>query len=113
MRHAINDESHLTFENVNDLLLRVSVLRHATPGRQGGDHLIHGFAVCDRTAGDAGTNLNCRIFSFHLHDLTVEVAYLLANAFGVSAAELCANAFQFDPAHGFCAAKAFLRIEDF
>ena len=113
VRHAVNDESHLTFENVNDLLLRVPVLGHATPGRQYSDHLIHSLAVLDRTACDAGTNFNWRIFSFHLHDLTVEAACLLANAFGVSAAELCANAFQFDPAHGFCAAKAFLRIEDF
>jgi hypothetical protein len=38
MRHAINDESHLTFENVNDLFLLVSVLRHTTPGRQRSDH---------------------------------------------------------------------------
>ena len=72
VRHAINDESHLTFENVNDLLLRVSVLGHATPGRQRGDHLIHRFAVRDRTTCDAGTNLNCRIFSFHLKKLTQE-----------------------------------------
>ena len=58
MRDAINDESHLTFEDVNDLLLRMSVLGHATPGRQGGDHLIHGLAVCDGTTCDTGTNLN-------------------------------------------------------
>src|SRR5439155_8419272 len=30
-----------------------------------------------------------------------------------SAADLCANAFQFNPAHGFCAAKAFLRVQNF
>jgi hypothetical protein len=30
----------LTFDNVNDLLLRVGA-RHATAGRQRGDHLIH------------------------------------------------------------------------
>jgi hypothetical protein len=70
VRHAINDESHLTFENVNNLLLWVSVLRHAAPGRQRGDHLIHRFAVCDRTTCDAGTNFNCRIFSFHFQKLT-------------------------------------------
>src|SRR2546430_13588190 len=74
MRDAINNEPHLTFENVNDLLLLVSVLRHTTPGRQGGDHLIHGLAVCDRTACDAGTNFNYRVFSFHLQNLTVEAA---------------------------------------
>src|SRR5207248_11235220 len=32
-------------DNVNDLFLRVSVLRHATPGRQRGDHLLHRLAV--------------------------------------------------------------------
>src|SRR5437899_12820125 len=74
MRHAIDDQSHSTFENMNDLLLRVRVRRHATPGRQRGDHLIHGLAVCDRTACDAGTNFNCRVFSFHLQNLTVEAA---------------------------------------
>ena len=72
VRHAINDESYLTLENVNDLLLRVPVLGHATPGRQRGDHLIHGLAVRDRTACDARTNLNGRIFSFHLQNLTRE-----------------------------------------
>jgi hypothetical protein len=72
VRHPINDEPHPTFENVNDLLLRVSVLGHAAPGRQRGDHLIHRLAVCDRTACDAGTNFNCRIFSFHLQNLTRE-----------------------------------------
>jgi hypothetical protein len=58
VRHAINDESHLTFEDVNDLLLRVLVRGHVTPGRQRSDHLIHGFAVRDRTPCDAGTNFN-------------------------------------------------------
>src|SRR6266566_7361457 len=68
MRHAINDESHFTFENVNDLLLRVGVRRHATPGRQRRDHLIHRLAVRDRPPRDAGTNFNYRIFSFHLSE---------------------------------------------
>src|SRR6266700_5174422 len=71
VRHAINDESHLTFENVNNLLLRVSVLGHATPSRQGSDHLIHGLAVRDRTTCDARTNLYGRIFSFHFARLLV------------------------------------------
>ena len=52
-------------DNVNDLFLRVSVLRHATPGRQRGDHLLHRLAVRERTACDAGTDFNWRIFSFH------------------------------------------------
>ena len=72
VRHAINDESHLTFENVNDLLLRVSVLGHATPGRQRSDHLIHVLTIRDGPAGDSGTNFNCWGFSFHLQDLTRE-----------------------------------------
>src|SRR5438874_1048521 len=70
MRHAINDKSHLTFENVNDLLLRVPVLGHTTPGRQRGDHLIHRLAVRDRPACNAGANFNCRVFSFHFQNLT-------------------------------------------
>ena len=65
VRHAVNDQSHLTFEDVNDLLLRVSVLGHTTPGRQRGDHLIHVLSIRDGPAGDSGTNFNCRIFSFH------------------------------------------------
>ena len=69
VRHAIDDESHLTFEDVNDLLLRVPVLGHPTPGRQRGDHLIHRLAVRNRPPCDAGTNLNGRIFSFHLQSL--------------------------------------------
>src|SRR6266487_4295301 len=68
VRHAINDESHLTFENVNDLLLRVPVLWHTTPGRQRSDHLIHRLAVRDRTTCDPRTNLNGRIFLFHLQN---------------------------------------------
>ena len=72
VRHAINDESHLTFQNVNDLLLRVPVLWHATPGRQRSDHLIHGLAARDCTTCDARTNFNWRIFSFHLQNLTRE-----------------------------------------
>jgi dihydropteroate synthase len=112
MRHALNDEPHLTFDNVNDLLLRVSVLGHATAGRQRSDHLIHRLAVCDRPTRDARTNFNCRIFSFHLHDLTVEAACLLAKAFGVSAAPLCADTFQFDATHGFSSAKTLLRVKN-
>ena len=56
-------------DSVNDLLLRVPVLGRATPGRQRGDHLIHGLAVRDRSTCNAGTNLNGRIFSFHLQNL--------------------------------------------
>ena len=52
----------------------MSVLRHATPSLQRGDHLIHRLAVCDRTTCGVGTNLNGRIFSFHLQNLTVEAA---------------------------------------
>ena len=51
-----------------------------TPGRHRGDHLIHRLAARDRTARDAETNFYCRIFSFHLQNLTVAAA--------VSAAEL-------------------------
>jgi len=72
MRHTIDDESHLTFKNMNDLFLRVSVLGHPTPGRQHGDHLIHGLAARDCTTCDARTNFNWRIFSFHLQNLTRE-----------------------------------------
>ena len=39
-----------------------------------------------------------------------EPALSLSNG---SAPALCANAFQFDPAHGFCVAKAFLRVQNF
>src|SRR5205823_12945897 len=69
MRHAVNNESHFAFENMNELLLRVRVRWHATPGRQRGHHLIHRLAVCYRPTCDAGTNFNCRIFFLHLHNL--------------------------------------------
>jgi hypothetical protein len=74
VRHAVNDESHLTFENVNDLLLRMRVRRHATPGFERCHHLIHRLPVGNRLAGDPGTNFNRRIFSFHLQNLTVQAA---------------------------------------
>src|SRR2546430_7624478 len=66
MRRAFNDQSHLTFENMNDLLLRMSMRRHAAPSRQGSYHLIHRLAMRDCPARDAGTNFNRRIFSFHV-----------------------------------------------
>src|SRR5205809_758304 len=43
---------------MNDLLLRVLVLGHTTPGRQRSDHLIHRLAIRDRTTCDTGTNFN-------------------------------------------------------
>jgi hypothetical protein len=58
---------------MNDLLLRASVLGHATPGRRRSDHLVHRFAVCDGPACDAGTNFNGRIFSVHFQNLITEV----------------------------------------
>src|SRR6266513_770422 len=70
MRHAINDEPHFPFENVNDLLLRVPVFRHVTPGGQRSDHLIHYLAVRDHPASNAGANFICRFFSFHFQNLT-------------------------------------------
>src|SRR5947208_2414864 len=72
MRHAINDESHFPFENVNDLLLRVPVFRHVTRGGQRSDHLIHRLAVRDRPACNAGANFNCRVFSFHFSESYAE-----------------------------------------
>src|SRR4029453_14000986 len=43
---------------------------HRTSRRQRGLHLIHRFAMCDSPTRDAGTDFNCRIFSFPLQDLT-------------------------------------------
>src|SRR6266567_5315382 len=91
VRHAINDESHLTFENVNNLLLRVGGRRHATPGRQRSDHLIHGLAVRDRPPRDTRTNFNYRIFSFHLRNLPVRAAEPALSLSNGSAAELGAD----------------------
>src|SRR5437899_12544422 len=67
--YTVNNEPHLAFANVTDLLLWMGVRRHDTPGRQRGEHLIHRFAVCDRPARDAGTNFNCRALLFHLRTL--------------------------------------------
>src|SRR5947208_16332632 len=66
--------SHFTFENVNNLLLSVRVRGHAAPSRQRGEHLIHRLAMCNGPACDARTNFNCRIFWFHLQNLTVAAA---------------------------------------
>src|SRR5437868_9764510 len=66
MGHAINDQSHFAFENVNDLFLRMRMLWHTTPRRQRGKHLIHRLAIGNRPASNAGTNFNRRIFWFHL-----------------------------------------------
>src|SRR5947199_5937386 len=74
MRHAVNNEPHLSFEDMHDLLLRMRVRRHGTSGYQHGHHLIHGLSMRDGPARDAGTNFNCEIFSFHLQDLSVAAA---------------------------------------
>ena len=50
-------------------------------GRQHSDHLIHRFAVCDRTTCDARTNLNRWIFSFHFLESYAEG--LVARMFGL------------------------------
>jgi len=50
--------SHLTFQDVNDLLLRVPVLRHPATGCQRGDHLIHSLAVRNCATCDPSANLN-------------------------------------------------------
>ena len=75
--------------------------------------MLISLAVCDYTARDSKANFNWRIFSFHLQNLTVRAAQPPLSLSNRSAADLCANAFQFDPAHGFCAAKAFLRVQNF
>jgi hypothetical protein len=67
-RSAVPLVRSISDEKINDLLLRVSVLGHATPGRQRSDHLIHGLAVRDRTPCDARANFNQRIFSFHFSE---------------------------------------------
>jgi hypothetical protein len=63
---------------MNDLLLRMLVLRHATAVRQCGDHLIHRFAIRDRPPRDARTDLNGRIFSFHFQNPTPKKIEALA-----------------------------------
>ena len=70
VRHAIHDESHLTLENMNDLLLRMRMRRHGATGGQCGHHLIHVFAMSDGPARDAWTNFDGRIFGFHFQNLT-------------------------------------------
>src|SRR6266496_2554148 len=67
-------------DSVNDLLLRVPVLGRATPGRQRGDHLIHGLAVRDRSTCMPGQISMDGFSRFILRIFTVAAA--------VSAAEL-------------------------
>jgi len=62
VRHAINNQPHFAFENVNDLFLRMRMRGHATSRGKCCHHLIHGLAVRDCPARDAGTNFNRRIF---------------------------------------------------
>jgi hypothetical protein len=71
MRHAFDNQSHFTFQNVNDLLLRVRVRRHSTTRCEGSEHLVHIFAVCDGPARDSRANFNRRIFYFHGWNLTL------------------------------------------
>src|SRR6516162_7097752 len=80
MRHAFNDQPHFAFENVDDLLLWMRMRWHLTPRRQCGEHLIHRVAVCDRPAGDPGTNFNRRAFRFHIENITwaIEIARMVA-----------------------------------
>src|SRR5262249_55906812 len=54
---------------MNDLLMRMRVRRHLTPGGERGKHLIHRLAVRDRAALDAWANFNCRSFWFHFRTL--------------------------------------------
>jgi hypothetical protein len=65
MRHAFNDQPHFAFENMDDLLLWMRVRRHLATCCERGEHLIHCVPVCDRPAGDSGTNFNRRILWFH------------------------------------------------
>src|SRR5436190_13307148 len=69
MRHAFDNQPHSALENVNDLLLRMRVRRHLTPGGKCGEHLIHRVAVRDRAAGDAWANFNCWSVWFHFRIL--------------------------------------------
>src|SRR5262249_4352948 len=74
VRDAFNDQSHFTFENVNDLFLPMRMLWHTTSGGECGEHLIHRFAVCDRPARYSGTNFNRRVFWFHFEILRKSVS---------------------------------------
>src|SRR5436190_19024823 len=69
MPQAFDNQPHFAFENVNDLLLRMRVRRHPTPGGECGEHLIHCLAMCDGPARDSRTNFNRRIFCFHFQKL--------------------------------------------
>src|SRR5262249_17100986 len=73
MWHAFDNQPHFAVENVNDLLLRMRVRGHPTSRRECCEHLIHRFAVCDRLAGDPGTNFNRRILSLHSQNPTTGV----------------------------------------
>src|SRR5436190_14399963 len=61
--------------------------RHRTTCRQRRQHLIHRLAVGDGPPCDAGTNFNCRIFSFHFACFLV-VDFLLYNSSFASVATL-------------------------
>src|SRR5262252_2930675 len=65
VRHTIDNQSHLSFQNVDDLLLRMRMRGHFASSRQRRQHLIHRLAMRYRPARNAGTNLNCRVFSIH------------------------------------------------
>src|SRR5215475_1467512 len=80
MWHAFNDQPHFAFENVDDLLLWMRVRWHLTTRRKCGEHLIHRVAVCDRPAGDSGTNFNRGTFWFHIENITwaIEISRMVA-----------------------------------
>ncbi len=65
VRRSIDNQSHPAFENVHDLLLRMSMFRHFAAGFQSRDHLIHRFSAGQRLSFNAGANLDPGIFVWH------------------------------------------------
>src|SRR5712692_3455164 len=69
---SIDNQPHSAFENVHDLLVRMSMLRHFTAGFETRDHLVHGLTTRNGLAFNAGTNFDPGIlFSLFCHGSTM------------------------------------------
>src|ERR1044071_1949605 len=67
MGYTGNDESHSSSENMDNLLLRMFVFRHATASVEPSHHLIHRPAVDDRAAPDTRHNVDPGILVHGFH----------------------------------------------
>jgi hypothetical protein len=70
VRCSIDNQSHPARQNVNDLFLRMLMLRHFAAGGEFRAHLIHCFATGQRPMFNYGANFNPRVL-FLAHKIEI------------------------------------------